>query len=240
MKKYKTLIVDDEKLAREDLIEMLKAFPAIDIKDEASSVEEAVKFLKNSDLDLVFLDIQMPEQSGFELIPHLSKDTEVIFVTAFDEYAIKAFEVNAQDYLLKPVSTKRIETAIENLEQRNHRIEYPHEKLSDKDSVFVMINNAFQFIKIDSIIKITSAGNYTELITSTGHKGLVLKTMKEWEERLPESSFVRIHRNSIVNLKFVSRLKENINSSYLVYLEGIKEPSEMSRRYVAKLKESMR
>lgn len=240
MKKYKTLIVDDEKLAREDLIEMLKTFSAIDIIGEASSVDEAVQFIKKSDIDLVFLDIQMPEQSGFELIPQLSEDTEVIFVTAFDEYAIKAFEVNAQDYLLKPVSTKRIETAIENLEQRNHRIEYPHEKLSDKDSVFVMINNAFQFIQIDTIIKISSAGNYTELITSNDHKGLVLKTMKEWEERLPENLFVRIHRNTIINLKFVQKLKENVNASLQVYLNGIKEPVEMSRRYAAKLKERMK
>lgn len=239
MKKYRAIIVDDEKLAREDLKVMLEDFQEVEIVGEASSVAEGIDCVKNLKPDLILLDIQMPEQSGFELIPHLDENMNVIFVTAFDEYAIKAFEVNAQDYLLKPVSTKRIALALQNLENKTTSEFIRKDKLSEDDSVFVMVNNSFQFIIISTIIKITSAGNYTELITSQGHKGLVLKTMKEWEERLPDNQFIRIHRNTIVNLKFVQRLKENFNSSHYVYLEGIKEPAIMSRRYASKLKDKM-
>ncbi|MFH1196337.1 MAG: LytTR family DNA-binding domain-containing protein [bacterium] len=240
MKKHSALIVDDEKLARQDLKAMLEEFSAIEIIGEASSVDEAEVLLKKLDPDLLFLDIQMPGKSGFELLRFIDKGIKVIFVTAFDEYAIKAFEVNAQDYLLKPVTKKRLELALERLEDR-HEIEDAFEKrFSPDENIFVMINNSFQFVKISSIIKISSAGNYSELLCSNNIKGLVLKTMKEWEERLPQAQFARIHRNTIINLEFVDRVEEWFNSSFQVFMKNEPKPLIMSRRYAAKLKEKMR
>ncbi|MBU0472596.1 MAG: LytTR family DNA-binding domain-containing protein [Bacteroidetes bacterium] len=240
MKKYSAFIVDDEKLAREDLKAMLEEFNEIEIIGEASSVEEAEMLLKKIDTDLLFLDIQMPVKSGFELLRSIDKKIKVIFVTAFDEYAIKAFEINAQDYLLKPVTHKRLELAIERLNEDAIKLYKLDKKFNTDDNIFIMINNSFHFVKISTIIKISSAGNYSELVCSKNIKGLVLKTMKEWEERLPDNQFVRIHRNTIINIEYVDRVDDWFNSSFQIFLKDEPKPLIMSRRFALKLKEKMK
>jgi two-component system, LytTR family, response regulator len=238
-KVFKSIIVDDEKLAREDLKAMLKGFSEIEIIGEAGNVAEAKKIIENLNPDLVFLDIQMPGKSGFDLLSEIKFDAEIIFVTAYDEYAIKAFEVNAQDYLLKPIIKERLALTIEHLRIVDEApIEFC-KKLEYVDNIFLMINNSHQFVKVGSIIKITAAGNYSEILTSTKTKGLVLKSMREWESRLPINYFVRIHRNTIINLEFVDHIEEWFNYSYQIYLKGIEAPVVMSRRYAVKLKEKM-
>lgn len=240
MKKYKALIVDDEKLARKDLSAMLGGFEEIEVIGEASSVEEAEAILKKDEIDVVFLDIQMPGKSGFDLLQSIDKETKVIFVTAYDEYAVKAFEINANDYLLKPVMQNRLELTIKRLEENSVPNPYSNKKFSVEDVVFLMINTSFQFVKISTIKKITSAGNYTELKCTNDMKGLVLKGLKEWEERLPANQFVRVHKNTIINMNFVERVEEWFNSAFHIYIQGEKEPVVMSRRYAARLKERMK
>jgi two-component system LytT family response regulator len=237
-KTFKALIVDDEKLARQDLLSLLKDFSEIQVVGEAGNSEEAKQMIAELEPEVIFLDIQMPGKDGFELLQELNTKAKIIFVTAYDEYAIKAFEVNAQDYLLKPVNDKRLAAAIEHLKYSKQENE-TNKNFDYNDSFFLMINNAYQFLKISSIISISSAGNYSEVITSTKLKGLVLKSMLEWENKLPSNYFVRVHRNAIINLEYIDHVEEWFNYSYQVYMKGLEKPVLMSRRYAAKLKEIM-
>lgn len=237
--KFKSIIVDDEELAREDLKVLLKNFSEIEIVGEADSVEEAKSLITELSPDIIFLDIQMPGKSGFELLEEMPIDAKIIFVTAYDEYAIRAFEVNAIDYLLKPVNKERLAVAIERLKTDKESIKKVQTKLEPEDSIFIMVNNHYQFVKIGSIIKITSAGNYSEIYTSSKLKGLVLKSLKDWEIRLPDNYFVRIHRTAIINLEYVDHVEEWFNYSYKVLLKGVKDPLVISRRYAANLKKRM-
>jgi two-component system, LytTR family, response regulator len=236
---FKAIIVDDEKLAREDLKAMAKGFEEIEIIGEASNVKDAKKLIENLSPDFIFLDIQMPGRTGFDLLTEIQTDAKIIFVTAYDEYAIRAFEVNAQDYLLKPVNKERLALAIEHLKPEGEIQSDSCKKLEYNDNVFLMVNNTYQFIKVSSIIVITSAGNYSEILTNTKLKGLVLKSMREWETRLPNNLFIRIHRNAIINLEFLDRTEDWFSYSYQVFLKGIEKPFVMSRRYASKLKDKM-
>ena len=181
----------------------------------------------------------MPGKSGFDLLSDLKINADIIFVTAYDEYAVKAFEVNAQDYLLKPVNKERLALAIEHLESNEEAQLQYIKKLDYNDNVFLMINNSYQFIKISSIMKITAAGNYSEIFSNNRTKGLVLKSMREWENRLPENYFARIHRNTIINLEFIDHVEDWFNYSYQIHMKGIESPVVMSRRYAVKLKDRM-
>ncbi|MCW9096487.1 MAG: LytTR family DNA-binding domain-containing protein [Ignavibacteriaceae bacterium] len=236
---FRAIIVDDEELAREDLKALLKDFSEIEIIGESETAEATKVLLEKLDPDLIFLDIQMPGKSGFELLGEIQTNAKIIFVTAYDEYAIRAFEVNAQDYLLKPVNKDRLSLAIERLKSEQEIEDKLQTKLEFNDSIFVMVNNHYQFVKIGSIIKIKSAGNYSEIYTSSKLKGLVLKSLKDWETRLPNNFFVRIHRNAIINLEFVDRVEGWFNYSYKVFLKELTEPLVISRRYATKLKERM-
>ena len=238
-KSFKSIIVDDEELAREDLKVLLKDFNEIEIIGESETVEETKKLIEKLNPDLIFLDIQMPGKSGIDLLKEIQTNARIIFVTAFDEYAIRAFEVNARDYLLKPVNKERLALAIEKLKTDQDAKDFSQSKLDFGDNIFLMVNNHFQFLKISSIIKIISAGNYTEVHTSSKLKGLVLKSLKDWESRLPGNYFVRIHRNAIVNLEFVDHVEGWFNYSYKVFLKETKDPLVMSRRYASRLKERM-
>ena len=236
---FKSIIVDDEELAREDLKVLLKDFSEIEIIGESETVEETKALIKKLDPDLIFLDIQMPGKSGFDLLEEIQINAKIIFVTAYDEYAIRAFEVNAQDYLLKPVNKERLSVAIERLKTEQESENDFQTKLEINDSIFLMVNNHYQFVKIGSIIKITSAGNYSEIYTSSKLKGLVLRSLKDWEVKLPGNYFVRIHRNAIINLEYVDRVEGWFNYSYKVFLKEVDDPLVISRRYAAKLKERM-
>lgn len=238
-KNFKSIIVDDEELAREDLKVLLNDFREIEVIGESETVEETKKLIENLNPDLIFLDIQMPGKSGFDLLEEIQTNARIIFVTAFDEYAIRAFEVNARDYLLKPVNKERLAQAIEKLKSDQEAQDVLQSKLDFGDNIFLMVNNHFQFVKIGSIIKIISAGNYTEIHTSSKLKGLVLKSLKDWEARLPRNYFVRIHRNAIINLEFVDHVEGWFNYSYKIFLKEIDDPLVMSRRYAARLKERM-
>ncbi|MFC2103683.1 LytR/AlgR family response regulator transcription factor [Bacteroidota bacterium] len=236
---YRSIIVDDEELARADLKIILDDFKEIEIIGEAESVEEAKLLINELKPDLIFLDIQMPGKSGFDLLEEIETSAKIIFITAYDEYAIRAFEVSAKDYLLKPVNKKRLSLALEHLNSDQEDEVDNKKKFENNDNVFLMVNNHYKFIKIATITKIAAAGNYSEIHTSSKIKGLVLKSLKYWESKLPDNSFVRIHRKTIINLDYVSHVEEWFNYSYKVYLKEIDEPLVISRRYASKLKARM-
>jgi two-component system LytT family response regulator len=181
----------------------------------------------------------MPGMNGFDVLENISSEIKVIFVTAYDEFALRAFEVNALDYLLKPVSADRLQQSIERLDLTPDDSEADLRELEYHDRLLLKLDTSLGFLKISTIICITSAGDYSEVLCNNKKKYLVHKSMAEWETRLPQAFFNRIHRTTIVNMEFVDRLEEWFNNSYRVYMKGIEEPYVMSRRYVTKLKQKL-
>lgn len=236
---WKAVIVDDERLARNKLRSLLAQHPQIRLVGEADSVDSAIETIERTGPDVVFLDIQMPGKSGFELVNRINLPLKIIFVTAFDEYAIRAFEVNALDYLLKPVNPERLAKAIERLASPPAAPENLSRQLEYDDFLFLPIGDSSRFLRVREIKCICAADVYSEIFTAGGEKTLVLKPLNEWEERLPEKHFARIHRSTIINIEFVERVEKSFNYSYEVYLRNIGEPFTMSRRYATRLKDKM-
>ncbi|MCI0515913.1 LytTR family DNA-binding domain-containing protein [candidate division KSB1 bacterium] len=238
-KQLTALVIDDERLARKDLISLISGHPQIKVVAEADNVTTAMHAIEAFNPDVIFLDIQMPGESGFDLLTKINVTAKVIFVTAFDEYAIRAFEVNALDYLLKPVNPERLAHSIERLQQETESPPPTLRKLGYEDHLFLLIDNQMRFLKINTILSISSAGDYSEIVTLDRKKGLTLKSMKEWEYRLPEQYFCRIHRAAIINMEYIDRLEAWFNYSFRVYLKGIEQPYVMSRRFVANLRKRL-
>ena len=236
---WKAVIVDDERLARNKLRSLLAQHPQIRLVGEADGVDSAVETIERTRPEVVFLDIQMPGKSGFELVNHVNLPLKIIFVTAFDEYAIRAFEVNALDYLLKPVNPERLAKAIERLATPPTAPEKSSRPLEYDDFLFLPFGDSSRFLRVREIKCIRAADVYSEIFTAGGEKTLVLKPLNEWEERLPEKHFIRIHRSTIISIEFVERVEKSFNYSYDVYLRGVGEPFTMSRRYAARLKDKM-
>ncbi|HEU4533814.1 MAG TPA: LytTR family DNA-binding domain-containing protein [Polyangiaceae bacterium] len=252
MKALTALLVDDERLARRELRTLLDAHGSVEIVGEASSVREAVRRLETVTPDVVFLDVQMPRQSGFELLERVENSFRVVFVTAYDAYALRAFEVNALDYLLKPVHPDRLARTLGRLlapappdaeppeparaEAATPAADEGARPLGADDHLFLSFDKRSRFVRVRSIACLCGAGDYSEVVLEDGQRALVSRTLRQWEERLPERSFVRIHRATIVNLDFVERVERNDDESYLVFLRGLAEPLAMSRRQAARVK----
>lgn len=230
------LIVDDERLSRIELISMLKHFENINVIGEADNVDLAIKQIEKLKPDLVFLDIQMPGKSGFDLLDEIEVEAKIIFVTAYDEYAIRAFEVNALDYLPKPVSQERLTKTVERIINNDPNKNLIVKKLKYTDRLFLEFGTRMCFLKISEIAFITAEGDYSMVNLINGKKGLVSKSMKEWEERLPKDFFCRIHRSSIVNTEVIDKIDKYFNNSYKISLKGVKESLIISRRYAKKIK----
>lgn len=238
----KTFIVDDERLARNELKRLLKNFSSIEIIGEAANPDEAIERIETVHPELLFLDIQMPGRNGFELLESLTRVPRVIFTTAFDEYALKAFEFNALDYLLKPVEPKRLAAAIGKVE--NHRREEEEKNsrlksslLGDADQVFVKDGERCWFVKLRDVRLLESEGNYTRLYFDR-NKPLILRSLNYLEARLDEKTFFRASRKHIINLRWIESIEPGFDGRLDVKLSGAPE-IEMSRRQSQKFKELM-
>jgi two-component system LytT family response regulator len=234
--RLKAIIVDDERLARRGLVSLLKDFSEISIVGEAENLTETIDLIQTKNPDVVFLDIQLSNENGFDLLEKVEKNFKLIFVTAFDEFAIRAFEINALDYLLKPVNPVRLAKTLERLFEAQEKTETSLRKLEYEDRLFIEMGERSRFLKISSIKCICADGDYTQIFTNDGKKHLVTKPLKEWEDRLPEKYFIRIHRSTIVNLEFIEKVETWFSRSYQIYLHEMKEPLQVSRRYAAQLK----
>jgi len=230
------IIVDDERLARRELTRLLAKHPIITIVGEASSVEEAAVLVERLDPDVVFLDIQMPRQSGFELLDAADVRGRLVFVTAHDVHAIRAFEVNALDYLLKPVHPARLAVTVNRLTAAPHPVPPPDVRLEPDDHLFLAEGRAARFVRVRDIVCLRGAGDYADMVLQGGKALLSSRPLKEWECRLPSRSFVRVHRAAIVNLDHVERIERAGDDGFCVHLRGLTEPVPMSRRYAARLR----
>jgi two-component system LytT family response regulator len=234
-----TLIVDDEKLAREGLKAMLREFPEIEVIGEAANVDEALDMIDKLKPALLFLDIEMPEKSGFDLLEELIETPCVVFTTAYNEFAIKAFEVNALDYLLKPIQNQRLREAVAKVKKQlaDDVLDKDRSKLDETDQVFIRDGEKCWFVKLTDIRMIESAGNYAKIFFDT-HQPLIHKTLNALDERLSGSMFFRANRQQIINLRYVDKIEPFFNAGFLIYLkDGTKV--EVSRRQSVKFKEMM-
>jgi two-component system LytT family response regulator len=236
MDRFTAILVDDERLARKELRSMLTEHEIIEVVGEAETVAQAAELAHTKKPDVIFLDIQLPGETGFDLLEKISPACKIIFVTAFDEYAIRAFEVNALDYLLKPINPARLAQAIERLTIDDSAPARPVRALEYEDRLFIEVDERSRFLKVSDIIVISAMGDYSQIFSSDGEKSLVLKPLRDWEERLPAKHFTRIHRSTIINVNYVERVESWFNRSYRIHIRQIAEPLVMSRRYAARFK----
>lgn len=235
MDRFTAILVDDERLARKELRSMLTEHEIIDVVGEAETVTQAAELAHAKKPDVLFLDIQLPGETGFDLLEKITPGCKIIFVTAFDAYAIRAFEVNALDYLLKPINPARLAQAIERLTDDSAPAP-PVRALEYEDRLFIEVDERSRFLKVSDIIVISAMGDYSQIFSCDGQKSLVLKPLKDWEERLPAKNFTRIHRSTIINVNYVERVESWFNRSYRIHIRQIAEPLVMSRRYAARFK----
>lgn len=241
----KALIIDDERLARLELKTLLEKHEHINIIGESNNAENAKKKIESLKPDLIFLDIQMPAKTGFDLLEELSFVPKVVFTTAYDEYALKAFEVNAFDYLLKPIEEGRLADCIKKLalEVKNEELSEiavtpsAEGRLGQEDQVFVKDGDKCWFVKLKNISAFESEGNYVRVFFE-GNKPLILKSLNNLEERLDEKYFFRANRKFIINLNWVTSIESWFNGGLRVTLQDDKQ-IEISRRQAAKFKDQM-
>ncbi|SDL60538.1 two component transcriptional regulator, LytTR family [Pedobacter sp. ok626] len=223
----RTILIDDEPLARDVVKHYLSNFPDVEVVAECSDGFEGIKAIAEHQPDLIFLDIQMPKISGFEMLELIEKHPAVIFTTAFDEYAIKAFEVNAIDYLLKPIEQGRFDLAMQKLPTRLNNIDAVAKELLDvaglspaqSNRVVVKKNGVIKIIAVVDIHYLEADDDYVKLSTSEGifQKN---KTMSFFEKTLESSQFIRIHRSYIINLAQVTKIELKEKDSYVVLLKS--------------------
>lgn len=245
MKTIKTIIIDDERLAREELKLLLKNHSEIEIVAEAKNGEEGLKLINEINPDLIFLDVNMPGLSGFDLLKHLEVIPLVVFITAYDEYAMKAFEVNALDYILKPIVPERLSESIKKIvakfEDDNEDVENDSVILQTKkvilstDSVFIKDGEKCWFVELSKIRILESEGNYVKVYFDE-FRPLILRSLGSFEDRLDPDCFFRANRKFIINLKWVSKIENWFNGGLMVEMKT-GEKVEISRRQAIRFRE---
>ncbi|MEB2778780.1 response regulator [Algoriphagus sp. C2-6-M1] len=241
----RAIVIDDERLARKELITLLNQLESVEVVGEAVNVDDAKDKIDQLNPDVIFLDIQMPEKTGFELLEELDNVPHVIFTTAYDEYALKAFQVNALDYLLKPIEPKRLEEAITKLQGKIDGLAKSEETPSDhslkkltlEDQVFVKDGDRCWFVRLANVRLFESDGNYIKVYFDN-FKPMIHKSLNALDERLDEKSFFRASRKHIINLGWVEGIEPWFNGGLVVTLRG-GDRIEVSRRQAARFKEMM-
>ncbi len=236
----RVLIIDDEAPARAALRGLLREHPNITLTGEAETVDEAVSRLRAGDYDFVFLDIQLGGATAFDLLPWVRPQVHVVFVTAFDHYAIRAFEINALDYLLKPVGADRLAVALRRMKAlapEPPALPPPIAPLKPDDLVYLKTGTGTtRFVCLTSLAAIEAEDNYSTVYLGDGSRLFVRRSMKAWEDALPSTHFVRVHRSSIVNLVRYRGSDRESDETTLLHLEGLAEPVRASFRYLPELR----
>ena len=220
----RVLVIDDERLARQELKKLLKKHQEVEVVGEATNADEAKELITKLHPDLIFLDIHMPGKSGFDLLEEMDNVPRVIFVTAFDEYAIEAFRVNALDYLLKPVEPKLLSEAIDRvfqMEQTEKHIEIDDSRLTSNSQIFLKDGDKCWFVTLKDVRMFESEGNYVRVFFNN-FKPLILKSLNNLEKRLDEDTFFRVNRKFIINLRWVESIENWFSGGLLVKLKGVK------------------
>ncbi|MET1260336.1 LytTR family DNA-binding domain-containing protein [Flagellimonas sp. DF-77] len=229
--KIRAVIVEDSRLARNELKELIKTFDEIELVGEAENVDMGFELLQKELPDLLFLDINMPEKDGFDLLEMLDEVPITVFTTAFDEYAIKSFEYNALDYLLKPINAKRFGLAIEKVKvqlEKTSDTDTTATRLTGSSQIFIKDGERCWLVKIDEISHFEIVGNYTRVFFAE-ERPMLYKSLQQIEEKLPEANFFRTNRQQIVNTNFIKEVVPWFNGK-LKLVMGNGEEIEVSRR----------
>lgn len=239
----RVLIIDDEAIARDALRVLLEAHPDYAITATAATITQARAALAREDYDVVFLDIQLRGGSGFELVSHVRAAAQLVFVTAHDEHALRAFDVNAIDYLLKPVHPERLARSLQKLAEAGGvsrpEVDPPGAalpRMRDDDTVYLKLDAGARFVPLANIGAILSCENYSEVLLAGGERLLVRRSLKSWEDALPAPRFVRAHRQALVNLQRLVRIEDDGGDGPLLHLDGVRAPLRVSRREWATLR----
>lgn len=234
MKKIKVIIIDDERLSREELKRALATYEDFVVIGEAANADDAKDLIETKMPDLIFLDIQMPEKSGFDLLESLDNAPHVLFITAYDQYAVQAFEVNALDYLMKPIREERFAKAIEKIRDTIKLKSSLNNSVSEDRKIFIKDGEKRFFIRLDEIYLIESLENYTRLFFQD-KKALQRRSLRQWEELLDENIFFRINRTEIINIKYIQTINTTDSGRLEVRLKT-GELLEVSNRQSVKFK----
>jgi two-component system LytT family response regulator len=234
----KAIIVDDERLARNELKSLLANHKEIEVIAECANANEAKEKIDQLKPDVVFLDINMPGKSGLELVEEISALPDVVFVTAYDEHAIKAFELNAFDYLLKPVQPQRLQETLKKLAEKEHVSKGDNNgPLDENELIFIKDGEKCWFVRLADIRLFESEGNYVRVYFEN-FKPLILRSLNNLEGRLNERQFFRASRKHIINLKWIAGVETWFNGGLMVKLKDGKEV-EISRRQAVKIKDML-
>ncbi|MGV4414641.1 LytR/AlgR family response regulator transcription factor [Chryseobacterium sp. T1] len=236
MKKINAIIVEDSRLARNELKDLLQDFPEINILAEAENVDVAYEYISNQQFDLLFLDIQLPGKDGFQLLEMLDNIPIVIFTTAFDEFAIKSFEYNALDYLLKPINPKRLLQSIDKVKEKlAEKAEKQDKKLDIEDQIFIKEGEKCWMVKISEIYLFEVEGNYTKVFFRN-EKATLMRSLNVIEKKLPQEKYFRANRNTIFNINYIQNIENWFSGNLMVKLPNDNQV-EISRRQAVLFKE---
>lgn len=232
----KALIIDDEISARTDLRLLLEAHASLVIAGEAALLAEARALLARDDYDLVFLDIQLLGGTGFDLVPDVRPGARIIFVTAHDQFALRAFEVNALDYLMKPVMPARLAAALQRLALPAAVDPAPAGAFAAGDRVFLKNDRSARFVSLADLAAIIADDNYTDVFVADGSHFFMRRSLKSWETSLPADQFVRVHRQALVNLRHIERIEDPDSDTPVLRLRGVKQAVTCSHRLSPELR----
>jgi two-component system LytT family response regulator len=232
MKTFKTVIIDDERLAREEVKRALKSYPEFEVIGEASHVDEAKTLIEESKPDIIFLDIHMPGKSGFDLLEELATVPEVVFTTAYDQYAVKAFELNALDYLVKPLRDERFSKTIEKVKaELAKKEEIKTDVLPMHRKIFIKDGEKCYFIPLTQIHFIESLDNYARLYFGN-QKAMIKRSLNLLEEKLDPTVFFRVNRSQIINTHYIKEIHPHFNNTLHITLTTGEKLEASSRQSV--------
>jgi len=242
MSSIKVIIVEDSRLARNELKELIKNHAELEVIGEAENVDTAYQMITEMRPDLIFLDINMPEKDGFELLEMLEDVPVTVFTTAFDEYAIKSFEYNALDYLLKPINHNRFADAVDKVKTKLAGSNTPREAtvieyLNENSQIFIKDGEKCWLVKIGEVFLFEIVGNYTRVYFKDC-KPLIYKSLNQIEERLPQHLFFRANRQQVINLQYIKSVDNWFNGKLKATMNNGSEV-EISRRQSALFKEML-
>ncbi|MEO9869466.1 LytR/AlgR family response regulator transcription factor [Ekhidna sp.] len=233
----KALLVDDTRLARQELQFLLQNHKDVEVIGEAENADDAKKMIEELKPDLVFLDIQMPDKDGFELLEMLDEVPQIVFTTAYSEYAIKAFDYNALDYLKKPITDDRLILALQRVRENLEKKGDPKEVLNQNSQVFVKDGEKCWFVTLKEVRLFEIWDNYTRIYFED-HKPMIPKTLQYMESRLDPKIFFRANRQQIINMKWIDKIEPWFSGTIRLYLKDGTEV-EVSRRQTSRFKELM-
>lgn len=233
----KAILVDDTRLARQELQFLLQKYKDVEVIGEAENADDAKAMIEELKPDLVFLDIQMPDKDGFELLEMLDEVPQIIFTTAYSEYAIKAFDYNALDYLKKPITDDRLSIALQRVRENIEKSDEPKDVLNENSQVFVKDGEKCWFVTLKEVRLFEIWDNYTRIYFDE-HKPMIPKTLQYMESRLDPKVFFRANRQQIINMKWIDKIEPWFSGTIRLYLKDGTEV-EVSRRQTSRFKDLM-